>query len=209
MRLFSPTILVLAIVLGFCPFASADIITETGPQNGARRIEGVYRATYLGKLFGSFANTSTLPFQTMTAAVTINGASNTQLWVGSGGSSSSFASGIPSGLLDTGIRFTQAGSNSDYEIAAVQNWSLSPSLGANIRTALNTNGGLDVWLVGPSTSTYDAPAGSIGSNQSITNGYGLSLTAVPEPTSLGLVLGAVGVGGLYRRWRRKSIGVRS
>jgi len=180
------------------------IIDDFGPQNGTRTTTGGFRSTYLGRFnfTGDVLPPTTTPFENITAGVTIGNAKNANVQLFSGFSanpSTSFGTGLPTGVFDTGVRFS-TDNEQGYEAQIVSNFALDPTIGYGLRNSLATHGGLDFWLVTPisANSLYDAPAGS---TTPFANGFGVSLTAVPEPSSLALVIlsGAAAVGFARRR----------
>lgn len=188
-----------------------DFIEQTKAQSGSL-IEGTtYRSFYLGRMFEDRDLSNVGDFTRISAIVTAGNAQSVVLYAG-------IQPGPPSGsinienaiasnaLLNTGIVFTnpplQGNSIGTLSVGGSGGVALANSVGMALRTQAELNNGLDFWLVAPVTSTFTAPAGSIGSSEQLNNfSVRLQFTAVPEPTSLALVcvVTAVGIGARMRR----------
>ena len=186
--------------------ARAEIISASKPQSGSP-IENTatYRSIYLGSLFAN--QTISNPVQGILAYGSIANAPSPspQLFLYAGKASSanpgSFVNATTT--INTGLAFFTTASGG-IQAQVRSNDSLNLSLGTSLKSLLDANkdaGGVDFWFVSNGAgSFFDAPAGSTSPQ---TNYFGVQLTAVPEPSSIGLVLGAATVGGIYRRWRKK------
>jgi hypothetical protein len=190
--------------------ARAEIISDFKAQAGTpveiTPAPESFRSIYLGRLFQG--QTISNPVQSIAAFGSINLAPGSAasphlfLWAGKASAVNPGSFNNASSKINTGLGFWTTLPNG-VEAHYRTNSSVDFSLGTNLQTLVNSSSatGVDFWFVSAtSTTNFDAPAGS---SSPQTNTFGVQLTAVPEPSSIGLVLGAATVGGIYRRWRKK------
>lgn len=186
--------------------AFGDFIQATEQQAGVLVNSASTRAFYLGKLFETEDASNIQSFSGISAVAVLGQGPNVQLFAGAQSGATGVDAAISNGsLLYTGITFTTTNSTSPatYAAGGSNGIPLNVNTGTSLRSMLGSNAGLDFWLVENNPSSFTAPSGSTGFGGNITpNNYTIRLqfTAVPEPSSLALVvLSAAASAGFARR----------
>lgn len=205
----------LSVLLGlavvFANTAQAELVfNEIRQQSGAAE-NGSVRAVYLGRMFASQNTSQLLQVTGLYGGVTIRGATNVALYGGNG--STNFEARLAQGnMVDTGMRFSNSNQTSVQSVflpdlppptGTLGPQPINSANGLALGDLLRTNGSMDFWLVGSSSSTFTAPSSF---NDGVTNRNGNFLiqfhgSAVPEPSSL-LLASLAATGGFYWRSRR-------
>jgi hypothetical protein len=197
----------LGLLLGPGSLAFGDFIESTEQQSGVLVNSTTTRAFYLGRLFETQDASNIQSFTGISAVAVLGQGPNVKLYAGAQSVPANVDAAITSSnLLYTGITFTTTNSSSaaTYVAGGSNGIPLEPNTGTTLRNMLSTNAGLDFWLVENNPSSFTAPSGSTGLLGNVTpNNYSIRLqyTAVPEPSSLALVIltGAAAVGFARRR----------
>jgi hypothetical protein len=186
--------------------AFGDFIQATEQQAGVLVNSASTRAFYLGRLFETQDASNIQSFSGISAVAVLGQGPNVQLFAGAQSGATGVDAAISNGsLLYTGITFTTTNSTSPatYAAGGSNGIPLNVNTGTSLRSMLGSNAGLDFWLVENNPSSFTAPSGSTGSDGNSTpNNYTIRLqfTAVPEPSSLALVvLSAAAAAGFARR----------
>ena len=186
--------------------AFGDFIQATEQQAGVLVNSASTRAFYLGRLFETEDASNIQSFSGISAVAVLGQGPNVKLFAGAQSGATGVDAAISNGsLLYTGITFTTTNSTSPatYAAGGSNGIPLNVNTGTSLRSMLGSNAGLDFWLVENNPSSFTAPAGSTGiGGNSTPNNYTIRLqfTAVPEPSSLALVvLSAAAAAGFARR----------
>ena len=199
--------LLLGLLLVPANLSLGDFIESTEQQSGILVDSASTRAFYLGRLFETQDASNIQSFSGISAVAVLGQGQNVRLYAGAQSSPANVDAAILNGnLLYTGITFTTTNSTSPatYAAGGSNGIPLNVNTGTSLRSMLGSNAGLDFWLVENNPSSFTAPAGSTGiGGNSTPNNYTIRLqfTAVPEPSSLALVVlsGAAAVGFARRR----------
>jgi hypothetical protein len=197
----------LGLLLVPADLASGGMIEATEQQSGVLVDSASTRAFYLGRLFETHNASDIQSFTGISAVAVLGQGPNVRLYAGAQSGPANVDAAITNGnLLYTGITFTTTNSSSPatYAAGGSNGIPLNLNTGTTLRSMLGSNAGLDFWLVENNPSSFTAPSGSTGIGGNFTpNNYSIRLqyTAVPEPSSLALVIlsGAAAVGFARRR----------